>query len=556
VIEVWKDNHKGHLVTKYFPLFSTNRGGHPWKEWRLTGRVSKNFAAHHPGSTHVGENSRIALEHILYKCGKLDYSRLHKSTLDQSIFEIRHKAMKTYNNTRGFRNSENESKKKKRKKSKSKRKPKQKLSKIPDEGKHFTDRQILEFDKYDGPNRNLFHFSQRYSNAELFISNATIAGIQEFRKPYSHPHEVIEFEHVRGNADTHFEHVFEKYIDSHRVNWNKRRWGGNDAFAFMVQIKTYLELFSLHVVKHSVTECESRFIFDAFHDTELHFKDDPTVNTHCYKDVKTRKSRNNFYDYNDMWSIVVKVVPGNDGHHLSHYMLFSFKITNNIILLIPALDHTNVSKSTEASEFEAAFFDIVALTACAMNMKVVTEVHQQTFKNCALEPFWRDTINDFELIGYPKMLPLPLKYFAHDREIVGKLIKLRRFAGINIVWGSKFNTDETTEKHQWRQFLDFGSLRVPNANLFAYWASSAERSSEGGCKLPVYSIFDIEFDKREVFDDVYKRNKQNLKMKDVKILELRLPGILIEDLTATKEILDYKKLAQECNENTNTEKII
>jgi hypothetical protein len=238
-------------------------------------------------------------------------------------------------------------------------------------------------------------------------------------------------------------------------------------------------------------------------------------------------------------------------------MLFSFKIIDNIIILIPAIDYKTPESSGGSDEFEAAFFDIFALTACAMNLEVITEAHDKTFSQSALSPFWIKYINDEEFIGFPKILKhKKLEHFAYRRETLGKLIKLKRFAGLNIVLGVKFKTNKEQEREMWKDFLTFGSLRVSKANFFTYCLSSAEDSAKGGCELTIDHITPDVLECSTLHTKIKTKYEKHLGMRDRGILEYRLTDIEIGDLESTKEILDYKELATECCKNLDIAAII
>jgi hypothetical protein len=119
--------------------------------------------------------------------------------------------------------------------------------------------------------------------------------------------------------------------------------------------------------------------------------------------------------------------------------MFSFNVIGKTIILIPALSN-NIEKSHEKlTELESLFIDIFTLTACAMNMNVIIEYHKQTFNHSPFSILWKDCKDQINIPLYPKLfLQRPLKYFTYGRENLGILIKVRKFAGINLIWGSRF----------------------------------------------------------------------------------------------------------------------
>jgi hypothetical protein len=106
----------------------------------------------------------------------------------------------------------------------------------------------------------------------------------------------MEFSSVKGNADVHFEHAFEQEMDKLRRFTENKTCTEINMYAFMVQLKSYLELFSIFVYKYSQTEPESTLIFDAFHNMETRFAHDPTVRIASYPNVKI-ENRLNYHNY-------------------------------------------------------------------------------------------------------------------------------------------------------------------------------------------------------------------------------------------------------------------
>jgi hypothetical protein len=89
-------------------------------------------------------------------------------------------------------------------------------------------------------------------------------------------------------------------MDKYRIQQKNHILGKNNPYAFMIQLKSYLELFGFSVIKHSVTYPESKYIFDAFHDTKQHFHFDRTVVTNCYGNIQIDNSDVKYYQYDDL----------------------------------------------------------------------------------------------------------------------------------------------------------------------------------------------------------------------------------------------------------------
>jgi hypothetical protein len=182
--------------------------------------------------------------------------------------------------------------------------------------------------------------------------------------------------------------------------------------------------------------------------------------------------------------MVVKFIPSSRNNKISAYMLFSWNVVGkNTIILIPALNHKSKKKSKYFADYEANFIDIFTLVACAMNINVIIEYHKNTFKYCALDKLWKPfKENDIEILYYPKSSPqTKYKYFNTGRNALGRILKLRKFAGLSYLWNERFGS-LTANNNLWKIFIDYGTLTLPRSNLVSYFISSNENGKSGGIR--------------------------------------------------------------------------
>jgi hypothetical protein len=402
----------------------------------------------------------------------------------------------------------------------------------------LTDAQKSNIGCHDPKNYNLFHFSQKFTNRDIFTSQASLAEISRSGDPLKNPHGVIDIKPQMGNADVHFEHNFEKRMDFHRWDFAQRKACNLDINALMIQLKSYLEIFSMYVYKYSTLIDRSKYMFDTFHDMKEEFKNDETLDIAWYPNHGEGSSE--FYEFNQICNIIVKIVPFSRDDRKTIYMMFSLNVLSDQIILIPALSHSDKDKdqSRRLKEFEGIFIDILALVWCAMNIPLIVECHEETFEHWALNELWQD-LNLKNKLDYLPMIDdkTPIKFFNYGRKMLGEFCKLRRFAGLHILWGEKFKKTNNDDEELWKTFLNYGSLRVSKANYIHYVRSSAENSEEGGWNRSwnCAHIRDWEFE--SLTKEANKLYFNHLQMRNISVLDYIKSDIQIDDLDSLSEII-------------------
>jgi hypothetical protein len=410
----------------------------------------------------------------------------------------------------------------------------------------FTRSQKLNITTRCSKDYNLFHLARWYSNRDIFTNQKSLAGILEYEETMNKQHQVIDFDEHKGSADLHFRHNFEMQLDRYRNRDDTTKLFKKDIYSFMVQLKSYLEVFSINVYKWSTTQLESKEIFDTFHKLKSVFKKDSLIDLACYRNIKTKDLT--YHQYQNMANMIVKITPFAKFPSKTIYMLFSFNFQGEHITLIPALDYWSKDKDLweRLKEFEAAFIDIFSLVCCAMAVPAVVEVHEETFDHVAVADLWREVDIDWHGLKYYPMAKKDnkLKCFTCHRVLLGKIIKLRRFAGLNILWGEKFKTSNEESTKIWKPFLAFGSLRVPKANFLRYVLSSND-FSYGGFKDIMSNIFDDSFDVKDLTKEACEIYSEHLKLRHIPVLEYSSCDIEIDSLDSVAEVMKVDDITRD-----------